>query len=104
MGTAADSCTACGACCASFRVDFHVTEGEEQGGRVPASLCDPVGAQLLRMRGTDYASPRCCVLRGQIGVDVRCAIYEWRPGPCREFEAGTPACARARTRHGLTPL
>ena len=31
-------CLTCGACCASFRVDFSVWEHEDHGGRVPAGL------------------------------------------------------------------
>jgi Fe-S-cluster containining protein len=36
-----------------------------------------------------------------IGAQVSCGIYEWRPSPCRELEAGSAACLRARQRHGL---
>ncbi|MEY4695311.1 MAG: hypothetical protein RLZZ95_1760, partial [Pseudomonadota bacterium] len=34
-------CTTCGACCASFRVDFSMDEYEEGGGDVPAGLAAP---------------------------------------------------------------
>ncbi len=98
------SCTACGACCAAFRVSFHRAElDEEPGGFVPSGLADPETASIMRLRGTDYSPPRCVALVGQLGRDARCGIYEWRPGPCREFEAGSEACARARARHGLPP-
>ena len=56
-----------------------------------------------KMRGTDYRSPRCAALTGKLGEKVACAIYEWRPSPCREFAAGSDACDRARMRHGLAP-
>jgi Fe-S-cluster containining protein len=98
------ACLGCGACCASFRVDFSVHESEEQGGSVPAGLAVEVNASLCRMRGTDHAQPRCAALTGKIGQQAACGIYEWRPSPCREFEEGSDACARARTRHGLPPL
>lgn len=97
-------CTQCGACCASFRVDFHPSCGEGQGGHVPAGLYDELNAAIARMRGTDHATPRCCALRGQIGMAVRCVIYDERPDPCHEFEAGSDACRRARRRHGLPPV
>ncbi|WP_313077670.1 YkgJ family cysteine cluster protein [Melaminivora sp.] len=97
-------CLACGACCASFRVDFAVQETEELGGSVPQGLVVPVTAQVARMRGTDHARPRCAALTGQPGRRVACGIYEWRPSPCQEFEALSPACQRARARHGLPPL
>lgn len=98
------ACTSCGACCASFRVDFSVHEHEETGGAVPAGLADPITGHTCRMRGTDHSPPRCAALWGRVGEQARCGIYEWRPSPCREFEEGSAACARARQRHGLPPL
>ncbi len=98
------ACTTCGACCASFRVDFSVYEHEEHGGRVPAGLAVEVTDRTCRMRGTDHARPRCAALYGKIGEKAICGIYEWRPSPCREFEEGSDACAQARRRHGLDSL
>ena len=98
------ACTTCGACCASFRVDFAVQELEGAGGCVPAGLADRVTDALCRMRGTAHRSPRCAALTGKVGEKAACAIYEWRPSPCREFEAGSSACAQARRRHGLAPV
>jgi len=95
------NCVECGACCASFRVDFHPSDGEAQGGRVPEGLYDELNVSIARMRGTDHAQPRCRALRGCIGERVSCFIYDERPDPCREFEAGSDACLRARRRHGL---
>ena len=94
-------CLSCGACCASFRVDFSVHECEDQGGRVPAGLVDEVTDYTCRMRGTDWALPRCAARVGKVGERASCGIYEWRPSPCREFEAGSHACQQARRRHGL---
>lgn len=103
-------CLHCGACCASFRVDFDQSECLGEGGTVPDGLVVPVSGRTVRMRGTDHASPRCAALGGQVGVRAHCGIHEWRPSPCREFGALAPfgradaACDRARARHGLTPL
>ncbi|PXW95580.1 hypothetical protein C7444_109150 [Sphaerotilus hippei] len=103
-------CVRCGACCASFRVDFSRDELASEGGSVPDGLTVPLTGTLVRLRGTDHAQPRCAALTGQVGVNARCGIYEWRPGPCREFGQlaplglGDEACARARRRHGLPPL
>ncbi|MCW7536431.1 YkgJ family cysteine cluster protein [Aquabacterium sp. A7-Y] len=105
-----DFCTSCGACCASFRVDFAREELDDNGGRVPAGLAVDVTQHTCRMRGTDHARPRCAALVGTVGVKVSCGIYEWRPSPCREFGqwasigVGDEACSRARARHGLAPL
>lgn len=97
-------CLTCGACCASFRVDFAVQELDEQFGGVPAGLAVAVTDHTCRMRGTDHSPPRCAALSGQVGVKAACGIYEWRPSPCREFEAGSDACQQARARHGMVPL
>jgi Fe-S-cluster containining protein len=97
-------CVTCGACCASFRVDFAAQESEARGGAVPEGLAVELTSSTCRMRGTDHAQPRCAALTGRIGESTRCAIYEWRPSPCRELEAGSDVCSRARARHGLAPL
>ncbi|MEG0946058.1 MAG: YkgJ family cysteine cluster protein [Comamonas sp.] len=97
-------CLTCGACCAAFRVDFSIYESEPHGGRVPAGLADEITSTLCRMRGTDYARPRCAALMGTVGEKAACGIYEWRPSPCREFAAGSDACNRVRLRQGLAPL
>ena len=94
-------CLSCGACCACFRVDFSVHELDDQGGAVPAALAAEVTATTSRLRGTDHTPPRCAALTGRIGQRAACGIYEWRPSPCREFEAGSHACLSARARHGL---
>jgi uncharacterized protein len=103
-------CLRCGACCASFRVDFAVDELQSCGGSVPDGLTVEVTGSTARMRGTDHARPRCAALLGTVGVKASCGIHEWRPGPCREFGQlaplgrGDEACTRARARHGLPPL
>lgn len=102
--TGMNQCTSCGACCASFRVDFSVFEYEEAGGSVPAGLAASITEQTCRMRGTDHSPPRCAALYGRLGEKVSCGIYEWRPSPCREFEEGSDACQRARQRHALPAL
>jgi uncharacterized protein len=94
-------CQSCGACCAAYRVDFSVHELQSQGGCVPDGLAVDVNDALARMRGTDHQPPRCAALTGKLGERVACGIYEWRPGPCRELEAGSDACNQARRRHGL---
>ena len=53
-----NECTSCGACCASFRVDFSVTETQSAGGSVPDGLWVPVTDHTARLHGTDhYTSP-----------------------------------------------
>jgi len=77
---------------------------------VPARLADEETRSTVRMRGTDYARPRCIALIGRVGESVSCGIYSERPSPCREFGARASigiceeACNRARAQHGLPPL
>ena len=99
-----NECTACGACCAAYRVDFSTQELQSEGGEVPDGLATPLAVSMCRLRGTDHSPPRCAALSGVIGERVRCGIYEWRPGPCRELEAGGEACNRARAVYGLPRL
>lgn len=101
-------CLSCGACCAAFRVDFHLSE--LAGGTfawdtgVPIDMTVTVTPNLRRMIGTDTAEPRCIALTGNIGHNVCCSIHPQRPSPCREFDTHHDACTRARQKHGLPPL
>lgn len=112
VSTAATPCTTCGACCATFRVSFGCEELDAHpGGWVPSVFVELIdGGKGACMNGTTAASPRCAALRGTIGAQVECAIYDRRPSPCRAFarEAasghGDSACGDARRLHGLPPL
>lgn len=98
-------CQTCGACCATFRVDFHPAElaggAFPWGEGVPVQLTVPVTKNIVRMGGTDAYPPRCVALVGEIGQAVSCQIYTARPSPCREFDIEHDACARARQGLGL---
>src|SRR3989344_3881165 len=97
-------CLSCGACCASFRVDFAVYEMQAMGGTVPDSLALDVNGSTCRMRGTEQVPIRCAALTGQVGQQGACSIYELRPAPCREARGGYTPSHKARARHGLAPL
>jgi Fe-S-cluster containining protein len=88
-------------------VSFYCGESDESpGGFVPAALTEKVHGQMLCMKGTNNYPPRCIALRGEVGKEVSCAIYENRPTTCREFNEyeldGTPntRCFKLR---GITP-
>lgn len=103
-------CTRCGACCADQCVVFHVAEtNEDEEGFVPGALTEFVSDSLRCMQGTQRVPPRCAALRGDIGKEVLCAIYDFRPSPCRDYEphglyGDNAECNGARARHGLPPL
>lgn len=83
-------------------MDFSIYETEPHSdgaphtGRVPMVMVWPLTPGMVRMKGTDDFPPRCVALVGELGQRVGCAIYGVRPGPCRELEAGSDACERAR--------
>ena len=79
-------------------------ELQSEGGCVPEGLAEPVTDSLRRMRGTDYARPRCDALGGKIGEQVSCGIDEWRPNPCHELQAASSSCNHACWQHGLSAL
>jgi hypothetical protein len=104
-------CIECGACCAHYRVSFHWSETERfLGGVTPPELTSKVAPHRVALLGTCGSRPRCVALEGDIGMDVRCSIYEQRPTPCREFQASWVAgmhserCDAARAAHGLPAL
>lgn len=105
-------CTACGACCAHYRVSFYCGElSGGSGGLVPAELTSRVTAFIACMRGTETGNGRCVALQGELGKPgITCSIYANRPSTCREFanwlEDGSPnpECQRLRAKLGLAPL
>lgn len=102
MGMSFD-CQTCGACCANFRVSFYWSETTlHPGGTVPEHLVTPISPHHVAMNGTLQSPVKCVCLKGEVGQSVGCAIYPLRSSTCREFEAGTEACLRARALSGIT--
>jgi len=63
-------CQSCGACCATFRVDFHPAElaggAFAWGQGVLPALTVPVTTVIVRMSGSDATEPRCIALAGEV--------------------------------------
>lgn len=104
-------CERCGACCAFFPVTFPLTDMEEAKNPAILQRFSLTSGALLRiMRGTELKPPRCIALQGEIGMRVRCSIYEQRPSSCRNFirsweeDTGNALCDRARCVFGLEPF
>ncbi|BAK77452.1 protein of unknown function [Pseudogulbenkiania sp. NH8B] len=104
MSEKSNPCLRCGACCAAFRASFYWAEADDGGGPVPLPLTEKINDFRRCMRGTWSDSPRCVALPGEVGREVGCAIYPQRSSTCREFEAYTEACNRARRKYGLAEL
>jgi len=108
----ANPCLSCGACCQHFRVSMYIGEMAcSPGGTVPDELVSVVNPFIVCMKGTEAGHGRCIALHGAVGEPgVRCAIYDRRPTPCREYRVwlddGTPNpdCQRLRRAIGLAPL
>jgi hypothetical protein len=95
------ACLHCGACCANFRVSFYWAETTAHpDGQVPQEYTTPISPYHVAMQGTNQKNPRCCALKGEVGQQVSCQIYEQRSGTCREFQAGDAHCQAARARYG----
>ncbi|KAB0629394.1 YkgJ family cysteine cluster protein [Acinetobacter guillouiae] len=98
--SAQDACLSCGACCAFFRVSFYWAEGEA----MPPDYVEPLTAVYSCMQGTNQKQPRCVALKGEIGQQVSCSMYEQRSSSCKQVHAGDSQCAKARQGYGLIPL
>lgn len=102
MNAAANPCLSCGACCAYYRITLYADETVA----IPAAYLEQLLSGVSCMKGTNNYPPRCAALRGEVGQQVSCAIYEDRPSSCREFNEyeldGTPnmRCFKLR---GITP-
>ncbi|HNC52116.1 MAG TPA: YkgJ family cysteine cluster protein [Accumulibacter sp.] len=92
-------CCNCGACCASFRVSFYWAEATARD--LPDALVEQLTPWHACLSGTNAASPRCRALWGEVGERVRCTVYDRRPSPCHEIQAGDEKCTKARQTHRL---
>jgi uncharacterized protein len=98
-------CLSCGACCTAYRVSFYWGETTAHpDGIVPIELTQKVNDTFVCMKGTNTKPLRCVALTGKIGQSVSCSIYEQRSSTCRELEASSEGCNKARAIYGLAPI
>lgn len=90
-------CMSCGACCAYSHDWPEFTDGDDDL-IIPDALLD---LEVGRMKCT---GDRCNALDGDIGVSVRCTVYEQRPRVCREFTPLPVNCDPVRKWLGLPVL
>jgi Fe-S-cluster containining protein len=102
-------CQKCGACCCN--PDENRAEGYPYYVEIQAPsrlltmddlrkrhvVHDEQGVPHLRL---DPAG-RCTALRGPLGKNVTCVVYDDRPRGCRLVEAGSPRCLQARKERGI---
>jgi Fe-S-cluster containining protein len=105
-------CISCGACCASFRASFYWMEGADMTpGGVPVELSEDFNDRFRIMKGTNCKTPYCIALKGLIGFEVSCMIYEQRSTSCRDFMPSyydgvthNERCDQAREKYNLPPI
>jgi len=106
-------CRACGACCSTEYNDGTVADMEEAdvkrlGPRRLKVYCLSAGgtwpdephwatANKINRQGMIV----CQALRGSVGKQCSCAIYDDRPKVCRTFKRGSRACRAAIKDAGL---
>jgi Fe-S-cluster containining protein len=99
-------CQSCGACCISDfdAVDYvHLLE-EDLARLTPEEIKTYVyteqtfGSPQSSMKTAydDQGNCRCKALKGTVGKNVSCAIYDRRPNVCRNFEPEVNICDYAR--------
>ena len=102
-------CQTCGACCASpYSGEAYVALNDSEATRLTSAQLpvilqrqggDPPEVLLKLGTKLDRNSLKvCAAFEGVVGATCFCGIYEARPGACRQFQAGGPACREARRR------
>ena len=97
-------CITCGACCDIFAVvPMAVAESERLGDFIEVTADPELDVVVDRLVKRDFVTGRCANLRGEIGREIGCSVYELRPSVCRAFEAGSDKCHELRRMYGLEP-
>lgn len=98
--TAAD-CRTCGACCGPlYDYETHVDLLPADMLRLSSQwrrkhvVESGVAGSIRTVR--NHNGTVCAALRGAIGTNVSCSIYERRPDGCRAFKPGSRGCLDAR--------
>jgi len=100
--TVAD-CQACGACCAvEASSGVHARLDEEDAKAIPIGfqslIVETDRGKFLGVKTSGNGVEVCTALKGSIGNQCRCIIYDQRPMVCRLFEPGSSECLSARKR------
>lgn len=96
-------CRSCGACCAPQRNDalyVGVTPLDVQR-LTPRWRREHISHDAILTKLDPVGRCVCVALRGAIGRQVSCSIYERRPDECRRLLAGSRDCLDARRQAGL---
>jgi Fe-S-cluster containining protein len=102
-------CRSCGACCGPDRdVATYVDVWSKDIARLSPRwrrenvYANDEGTQgSIRTKYDPAGKTVCVALRGTVGAQVSCEIYERRPDVCSSFRAGGRECLVARRERGL---
>lgn len=104
-------CVSCGACCGPplYNETWPVL-GWKDVLRLHAMdnkyhlkvLKTEMGSIAIKTK-TDKQGTRCTELKGTVGQNVACGIYEHRPEVCRQFQPDSDMCRDARRHAGVEP-
>ena len=103
-GEPVPECVTCGVCCDLYAVvPMNVPESERLGEYIEVTADAEPDVVIDRLVKRDMTSGRCSHLRGELGREIGCSVYEKRPGVCRAFEAGSDKCHEFRRMYRLEP-
>jgi len=106
-------CVRCGACCISdWDVEAYVYVDDADIKRLKLAYSDRTVKQLLACEDDIYERGLatktnhqghvvCTALRGSVGGQCSCRIYDARPRACRRFKPGSQECLAARDEAGI---
>jgi Fe-S-cluster containining protein len=101
-------CKSCGACCiSSNKADTYVYVGDGDVRRLRLAYTEKTVRRLVskindpfeigvRTKTNVQGLVTCISLRGSVGKQCSCSIYDARPDACREFIPSEFACLAAR--------
>ncbi|HEY3358019.1 MAG TPA: YkgJ family cysteine cluster protein [Polyangia bacterium] len=103
MAHPALDCRTCGACCVpEITLPFYVGVTAKDIARLTPRFRSRHVARGSILTKLDRIGHCVCVaLQGTVGRRVSCTIYARRPDACRQLEAGTRACLKARRQAGI---
>ena len=104
-------CQRCGACCVhggevtvsiGERVPHYLTRSVRRGmGFFTDDHYDTRRMARVPLTHMNADHSRCVALRGDVGQECRCNIYDVRPTVCQDYEQDSPECHQVRTEAGL---
>ena len=93
-------CKKCGACCA-YKDPKWIEVQNDDAVNIPKDMLQTGDVFDLAMA---MGEGRCCALKGEIGKQVECIIYEFRPSICRSVTPGHALCLYMRKFHKIQEL